>query len=106
MTKYLIAILLALATFSIIAGPHYAGGKIKSASGSLDPHIMLEGSVTPTNCDGGSYGWMKFEGSNSTEKHQIYATALTAAISGKNVTVYTNSDGTTCKIRVIEVGIN
>ena len=93
MIKNLSVIFITLISLSSFAGPHYAGGKIKSVSGSLDPHIMLEGSVTPTNCDGGSYGWMKFEGNNSTEKHQIYATALTAAIAGKSVTVYTNSDG-------------
>ena len=106
MKKISTAIFLSLLASLSFSGPHYAGGTIKAVSGSLDPKIMLEGSITPSDCDGGSYGWMKFTGGTSTEKHQIYATALTAGITAKNVTVYTNSDGAPCEIYKIEVGLN
>ena len=109
MNKLYIFALSIVVTNSVLAGsagPSHASGKIIQVSGSSNPHIRLDDSTTPTGCDGGSYGWMDFKGETPEDKHRIYATALTAAIAGKSVTVYTNSDNTGCEIRTIEVSVN
>jgi len=99
-------LLIGLVLFTIVsfAGPHYATGTIVKVSGSSDPAVLLSGSV-PTECDSGNYGWIKFAGSDSPGKHRTYSTALAAAIAGKTVTVYTNSDGEYCRINFIEVNM-
>jgi len=92
---------------SVSAGPNYVSGKVTSLNAQgANPKIRLTGNVSPDLCDGGSYGWLAFNGT-AEEKARIYATALAMALAGKSVTVYTNSDGTTCKISRIEVlGLN
>ncbi len=49
--------------------------------------------------DGGTYGWIYFQGTEE-QRNRVYASAL--ALSGKAVTVYTNADGTTCRINNIQ----
>jgi hypothetical protein len=90
------------------AGPTWQGGYITSllASGT-DPAIRLTGNVSPDNCSGGTYGWLHFEGT-AEERNRIYATALAMSLAGKRVDVYTNGDGSVCRIRNIQVtsGLN
>lgn len=90
------------------AGSHYIGGKVTSllASGT-NPAIRLTGNVSPTLCDGGTWGWLYFQGS-AEERSRIYSTALAMSLAGKTVTVYTNNDGTTCRIHNIQItnGLN
>ncbi len=89
------------------AGPSYVSGKITSllASGT-DPAIRLTGNVSPELCDGGRYGWLHFEGT-AEEKNRVYATALALSVTGKNVTIYANSDGNKCLINNIQaLGLN
>jgi len=89
------------------AGPHYINGKVTSllASGT-DPAIRLTGNVSPDLCDGGTYGWLYFQGTPE-ERNRIYATALALSVTGKNVTVYTNSDDKQCRINNIQaLGLN
>ena len=90
------------------SGPSYSSGKITSllASGT-DPAIRLAGNVSPDNCDGGTYGWLYFNGT-AEERSRIYASALALSLSGKTVTVYTNTDGTRCRIHNMQVtsGLN
>lgn len=90
-----------------IAGPNYASGKITSlmASGT-NPAIRLVGNISPDSCDGGTYGWLYFEGT-AEEKNRIYATAMALSIIGEPLTVYTNSNGGVCKINNIQaLGMN
>ena len=97
MKKLLGLTLTLLSTFSL-AGPHYVTGKVTSLKGSVDPAIRISSNVAPTDCNGGAYGWLYFEGT-AQEKQWIYSTAL----AGKTVTVYTNNDGETCRIHNIQV---
>lgn len=93
---------------SLVAGPHYSGGKITSLLASAnDPAIRLTGNISPDNCSGGSYGWLYFSGTPE-ERNRIYASALALSLSGKSVTIYTNNDGKTCRITMIQVtsGLN
>jgi len=85
------------------AGPNSAGGKITSllAHGS-EPAIRLTGNVSPDNCSGGTYGWLYFAGTEE-QRQRVYASALALSLSGKRVAVYTNNDGTTCRIINIQV---
>lgn len=100
--------LIAIAPISVYAGPHYVSGKVTSllAHGQA-PSIRLTGNVSPDNCDGGAYGWLGFQGT-AEEQSRVYATAMAMALSGKTVTVYTNSDGGPCKINNIQItgGLN
>lgn len=98
-------LLLGLFSSSVFAGPNYVSGKIQKVSGSFDPAIQMTNVISPEKCNAGNYGWLRFKGDNSEERHRIYATALSAAIAGKNVTVYTNSDDADCRIYAIEVNI-
>ncbi len=90
------------------AGATYVGGKVTSllASGA-NPAIRLTGNVSPDNCNGGKYGWLYFLG-DAQERQWMYSTALAMSLSGKNVTVYTNGDGGTCRISNIQItgGLN
>ncbi len=89
---------------TVYAGPHHASGKIISLMASSNPAIRLSGNISPDNCDGGTYGWLYFKGSPE-EKQRIYASALALSLSGIAVTVYTNNDGTQCKINNIQATI-
>lgn len=105
--KYLFAIC-CFFSISAFAVNNFASGKVTSllASGT-DPAIRLTGNVSPELCDGGTYGWLYFKGS-AEERSRVYATALAMSLAGKMVTVYTNTDGTTCRISNIQVtsGLN
>jgi len=93
---------------AVLSGPSWTTGKITSLMGSgTNPAIRLTNNVSPSNCNGGNYGWLYFRGS-AQEKQWIYSTALAMSLSGKTVTVYTNSDGGTCKIHNIQItsGLN
>ena len=97
-----------LISSSLIAGPHYSGGKITSLLASAnDPAIRLTGNISPDNCSGGTYGWLYFSGTPE-ERNRVYSSALALSLSGKTVVVYTNSDGKTCRINMIQVtsGLN
>jgi hypothetical protein len=89
------------------AGPHWASGKITSLSANgNNPAIRLTGNVSPDKCDGGGYGWLYFFGT-AEERQRVYATALALSMTGQTISVYTNNDGTTCRITTIEVlGLN
>lgn len=93
---------------SAYAGPTWSSGKITSllASGT-NPAIRLTGNISPDNCDGGTYGWLYFQGT-AEERNRIYASALALSLVGKTVSVYTNGDGSTCRINNIQVtsGLN
>lgn len=90
------------------ASTGHISGKITSllAHGS-DPAIRLTGNNSPSGCDGGSYGWLHFEGTPE-ERNRVYSTALALSLTGKSVTVYTNTDGTRCRIKMIQItsGLN
>ena len=108
MKKYFYTILFLAFTANVSAAPHYTSGKVTSLSAhGTNPAIRLTGNVSPDDCNGGTYGWLYFEGT-AEEKARIYATALTMAIAEKTVTVYTNSDGSQCKIFNIQIisGLN
>jgi hypothetical protein len=89
------------------AGPNYISGKITSLSASAtDPAIRLTGNVSPELCNGGTYGWLYFVGTPE-ERNRVYSTALALSMTGKNVDVYTNSDGAMCRIGNIQaLGLN
>ncbi len=91
-----------------IAGPNYATGKVTSlyASGT-DPGIRITGNASPSQCDGGTYGWLFFSGTEQ-QKQWMYSTALAMSLSGKTLTVYTNNNGERCRIYNIQVtgGLN
>lgn len=72
-----------------------------------NPAIRLTGNISPILCDGGNYGWLYFKGT-AEEQSRIFASAMALSLSGKTVTVYTNSDGGTCRISNIQVtsGLN
>lgn len=85
------------------AGPYYASGQITSLlSHGTDPAIRLTSNVTPDSCDGGNYGWIYFQGTPE-ERSRMFATALALSLTGKAVTVYTNSDNQQCRINNIQV---
>lgn len=91
-----------------ISGPHWVSGKITSLMGSAnDPAIIIENGQVPTGCDGGTYKWLYFAGT-AQEKQWIYSTALAMALTKKNISVYTNNDGNTCRIHNIQItsGLN
>lgn len=93
---------------NVYGADYYVGGQITSLKAhGTDPAIRLSGNVVPAKCDGGTYGWMYFAGTPE-ERHRIYATALALSLTNKAVTVYTNSDGTTCRINNIQIisGLN
>lgn len=95
-------------SFSVSAADYYASGKITSLlAHGTDPAIRITGNISPDKCDGGAYGWLKFQGT-AEERHRIYSTALALAVVGKTVTVYTNSDGAQCRINNIQLisGLN
>ena len=106
--KHIFAFLVILLSCTTHAATNYVGGKITSllASGT-DPAIRLTGNVSPDLCSGGTYGWLYFQGTEE-ERARIYATALAVSLTGHQVTVYTNSDGTTCRINNIQItsGLN
>lgn len=107
-TNILVGFASVLLSSSLIAGPHYSGGKITSLLASAnDPAIRLTGNISPDNCNGGAYGWLLFSGTPE-ERNRVYASALALSLSGKSVTVYTNSDGQRCRISNIQVtsGLN
>ena len=90
------------------AADTYVSGQITSLNAhGTDPAIRLTGNAVPTKCDGGSYGWLSFAGT-AEERQRVYATALALALSNKAVTVYTNGDGTQCRINNIQIisGLN
>lgn len=92
----------------VFAGTNYASGKVTSLSAhGSNPAIRLTGNISPDNCDGGNYSWLYFSGTTE-EKSRVYSTALAMAVAGKTVTVYTNSDGSQCKIYNIQItsGLN
>lgn len=95
-------------TGTVYAASSWSSGKITSLlAHGTDPAIRLTGNVSPDNCDGGVYGWLHFQGSPE-ERNRIYSSALALSLTGKNVTVYTNSDGSACRINNIQVtsGLN
>lgn len=99
---------LMLVSDSLVAGPYYSSGKITSLLASPnDPAIRLSGNISPDKCNGGTYGWLYFKGTPE-ERHRVYSSALALSLSGKSVTVYTNSDGSKCRITNIQVtsGLN
>lgn len=106
--KYIYTVLFILFSCSTHAATNYVGGKITSllASGT-DPAIRLTRNVSPDSCSGGPYGWLYFQGT-AEEQARIYATALALSLTGHQVTVYTNSDGGTCRINNIQItsGLN
>ncbi|TQV89707.1 hypothetical protein [Aliikangiella coralliicola] len=104
MKKLMVAISFFISA-SAIAGPHYVSGKIQKVSGSVDPAIQMTNAISPEKCNAGNYGWLRFKGTTSEERHRVYATALSAAIANKQVTVYTNSDDAECRIYAIEVNM-
>ncbi|ABD82272.1 hypothetical protein [Saccharophagus degradans] len=90
------------------AGENYVSGQITSLKGAgTNPAIRIGDRLVPGNCDGGTYGWLQFKGSTQ-EQQWLYSTALAMALSKKKVTVYTNNDGTSCKISNIQItsGLN
>ncbi|MCP4487615.1 MAG: hypothetical protein GY820_09920, partial [Gammaproteobacteria bacterium] len=92
-----------LATYNASAAPSYSSGKITSLKAhGTDPAIRLEGNISPDNCDGGTNGWIYFMGT-AEERNRVYASALALSLSGKTVTVYTNTDGSNCRISNIQV---
>ncbi|MBL1277921.1 MAG: hypothetical protein COB30_017720 [Ectothiorhodospiraceae bacterium] len=100
--------LVAITPISVFAGPGHVGGKVTSLlAHGQSPSIRLTGNVSPDLCDGGTYGWLGFQGT-AEEQSRIYATAMAMAVTGKTVTVYTNSDGGPCKINNIQItsGLN
>ncbi len=103
---YLVVLGFFVVCSTVSAGPYYLSGKITSllASGT-DPGIRLSGNGSPDNCDGGKYGWLRFQGT-AEERNRIYASALAFSLSKKRVTVYTNRDGTQCRINNIQVTSN
>jgi hypothetical protein len=91
-----------------LAGAHWSTGKITSLLASAtDPAIRLSGNISPVNCNGGTYGWLYFQGTEE-QKNRVYSSALALSLSGKTVTIYTNSDGKQCRINNIQVtsGLN
>jgi hypothetical protein len=106
-SHYLLLVFSILPT-TTLAGSSWASGKITSllASGT-NPAIRLEGNISPDLCSGGTYGWLYFQGTPE-ERQRIYASALAFSLAGKRVTVYTNNDGTTCRINNIQItsGLN
>ncbi|WP_185976901.1 hypothetical protein [Shewanella psychropiezotolerans] len=93
---------------SAFAGTTWATGLVTSLMASaMSPAIRLTGNITPDNCDGGSHGWIYFNGTPE-EQHRVYATALAMSLSGKTITVYTNGNGAQCKIINIQItsGLN
>jgi hypothetical protein len=103
--KVLVISSLLLVSNISIAGSTYVGGKITSLLASAtDPAIRLTGNVSPELCDGGTYGWLYFEGT-AEERNRVYSTALALSLTGKNVTIYVNGDGARCRINNIQVTI-
>ncbi len=93
---------------SVSAGPTWAQGKVTSLlAHGTDPAIRLSNNISPDNCDGGVYGWLRFSGTPE-DRNRVYATALAMSLAGKTVTVYTNSDGSSCRINNIQItgGLN
>ena len=106
--RYVLIFLVFMGAAKSYAGNYHIGGNITSLLASAeDPAIRLEGNVSPSDCDGGNHGWMYFKGTPQ-ERQWIYSTALAMSLAGKKVTVYTNSDGTKCRIRNIQItkGLN
>lgn len=101
-------LLLGALSFPIFAGDTYVSGQITSLlAHGTDPAIRITGNVAPTKCNGGDYGWLYFAGTPE-ERHRVYATALALSLTNKAVTVYTNGDGSTCRITNIQIisGLN
>lgn len=60
---FIVLTMLAFFGTEVYAGPHYASGQITSLQASAtEPAIRLANNVTPDDCDGGTYGWLNFEG--------------------------------------------
>jgi hypothetical protein len=101
-------LLLGAVLFPCLASDTYVSGQITSLlAHGTDPAIRIQGNIAPTKCDGGAYGWIYFAGTPE-ERHRVYATALALSLVGKPVTVYTNGDGSTCRINNIQIisGLN
>lgn len=85
------------------AADYYVTGKISSLlAHGTDPGIRIEGPVTPTGCNGGQWGWMYFQGATAEERHRVYSTAVALFMAGRSATVYTNTDGSQCRITNIQ----
>ncbi len=106
--RKILLLLVAITPISVSAGPGYISGKVTSLlAHGQSPKIRLTGNVSPDLCDGGVYGWLGFQGT-AEEQSRVYATAMAMAITGKAVTVYTNTDNGPCKIDNIQItsGLN
>lgn len=106
--KLVSALLLSVVTSVGYGGPNWASGQVTSLQAhGADPAIRLTNNVSPDLCDGGTYGWLYFAGTPE-EKQRIYATAMTMAVTGVAVTVYTNTNGARCEINNIQItgGLN
>lgn len=111
--KYFTCVAMMLNISSVYANTYvvadtYASGQVTSLMAhGTNPAIRLTGNVSPVRCDAGTHGWLYFEGTPE-ERHRIYSTALALSLTSKVVTVYTNGDGTQCRINNIQIasGLN
>jgi len=109
--KFRFVFLIVITFFSnlVFSADSYVSGKVtKLMAHPTDPAIMIGANLVPGGCSGGSWGWLKFDGATAQEKQWVYSTALAMALSGKEVTVYTNTDGGPCRIANIQIisGLN
>lgn len=101
--KIVTALMIITLNQSACAGETWASGKVTSLlSSGTDPAIRLSGNISPDKCSGGKYGWLYFTGT-AEEKSRVYSTALAMSLAGKTVTVYTNGDGSRCRIGNIQI---
>jgi TRAP-type mannitol/chloroaromatic compound transport system substrate-binding protein len=63
--------------------------KTSLLASATDPAIRLTGNISPELCDGGTYGWLYFQGTGE-ERNRVYSTALALSLTGKNVAIYAN----------------
>ena len=108
MKRICLGMILAIISSASVAGPSYVSGKITSLlAHGTDPAIRIAANISPDNCNGGVYGWIYFQGTPE-ERNRVYGSALALSLAGKTVTIYTNSDGGTCRINNIQVtsGLN
>lgn len=103
----LLMLIVFMPVFSFAGVNNSTGYVISLLASGTEPAIRLTGNVSPSGCDGGTYGWLYFVGT-AEEKSRVYSTALAMAISKNIVTVYTNSDGGVCRISNIQIisGLN
>ncbi|MBL1278198.1 MAG: hypothetical protein COB30_019150 [Ectothiorhodospiraceae bacterium] len=103
-----VIILCGIFSTTAVAGEYFVSGKITSLLASAkNPAIRIAGNISPSGCNGGTYGWLYFVGT-AEERNRVYASALALSLAGKTVTAYTNSDGGVCQITNIQVtnGLN